>query len=140
EAILAAARRGEEEITVAGHGISLTVPLARLRQDLGTSYAQEMGQVGCPALVLHGGDDLNVGVLDALTSYRVLTAAGNERVDLVVLAGLDHYFVPSAPDRAGRLWERLSLEALRCRPMAPAALAVITTWARATLAPAGGRR
>jgi hypothetical protein len=43
-------------------------------QDPSTSYESEFRHVGCPALVLHGGDDLNMPANNALTAYRALRA------------------------------------------------------------------
>ena len=126
--VLDAARRGQEVVHLEGHGLSLDVPTARLRQDLATDYAGEMRHVRCPALVLHGGDDLNVPVEDASTSYAALRRAGNDDVELVVLPGLEHYFNPVSPDRALRPFERISREALR-RPMSELALGTISSWA-----------
>lgn len=132
ERLLEGARRGDEVVRLEGGGVSLELRTARLRQDLATSYADEMRAVRCPALVLHGGDDLNVPVEDALRSYTVLREAGNDRVTLTVLPGLEHYFNPVSPDPARRVWERVSLTAIR-RPMAREALDAIVTWAVATL-------
>jgi pimeloyl-ACP methyl ester carboxylesterase len=128
EALLKAARHGRETVRLEGHGVVLDVRTARLRQDLATDYAAELRHVSSPALVLHGGDDLNVGVENALVTYRALRDAGNARVELAVLPGLEHYFNPVSPDPGRRVWERLSLEALR-RPMARRALDVIAGWA-----------
>lgn len=127
ERLLDAARRGEETVTLEGHGVSIVLRTARLGQDLGTDYAAEFRHVSCPALVLHGGNDLNVPVADALVTYNVLREAGNDAVTLTVLEGLDHYFNPTPREAGARLWERLSLQSLR-RSMAPEALEAITSW------------
>ena len=134
ERYLEAAVRGDRTVVLEGHGVTVELRTARTRQDLGTSYAEELRHVGCPALVLHGGDDLNVPVADALTAYRALRRAGNDEVQLTVLPGLDHYFNPVPSDPSERIWERVSLIGLR-RPMAPEALAVITGWAVGVLRP-----
>jgi pimeloyl-ACP methyl ester carboxylesterase len=139
EVLLAAARRGDETVHLEGRGLALDVRTARIRQDLDTSYADEFRHVSCPALVLHGGDDLNVAVDNAHVAYRALRAAGNDEVDLLILAGLEHYFCPVSPDPALRIWERVSLEAIR-RPMAAAALDAIAHWAARTLASVGPDR
>lgn len=133
ERFLEAAAAGEETVTLAGHGVTVELRTRRIRQDLTTSYAEEFRHVRCPALVLHGGDDLNVPVADAFTAYRMLRDAGNDDVELHVLPGLEHYFNPVSPDPSRRVWERLSLEALR-RPMARQALDVLSAWARRVLA------
>lgn len=128
ERYLEAAVAGEETVRLEGRGIEIEMRTARSRQDLATSYPGEFRHVRCPALVLHGGDDLNVPVADALTTYRALCDAGNDEVELHVLPGIEHYFNPVSPDPTLRIWERVSLKAL-LRPMAPQALAVLTTWA-----------
>lgn len=144
ERYLEAAVAGQDRVTLEGHGITVERRTARTRQDLATDYAAEFRHVSCPALVLHGGDDLNVPVADALTTYQALRAAGNDDVELHVLPGVEHYFNPVSPDPARRVWERVSLEALR-RPMDPRALEVLSTWARRVLsagpapAPPAGR-
>ena len=131
ERYLDAARRGEETVTLEGRGLTLEMRTVRTRQDLATDYAAEFRHVRCPALVLQGGDDLNVPVADSLTAYRVLRRAGNDAVQLAVLPGLDHYFNPVVGDP---VWNRISLEGLR-RPMAPEALGVMERWAVRALAP-----
>jgi pimeloyl-ACP methyl ester carboxylesterase len=134
ERYLEAARRGDPVVTLEGRGVTVQLRTTRTRQDLATSYEAEFASVGCPALVLHGGDDLNVPVADALTAYRALRSAGNDDVHLTVLPGLDHYFNPTPADPDERVWERVSLASLR-RPMAPEALGVIAGWAVRVLRP-----
>jgi alpha-beta hydrolase superfamily lysophospholipase len=129
-----AARRGDETVVLEGHGQRIEARTKRLRQDLATSYADEMRPVACPVLVLHGGDDLNVPVEDALRSYQVLRDAGNDDVELVILPGLEHYFCPTPRDPAQRIWERISRESVAPR-MAEEALDVISRWAVRTLRP-----
>jgi uncharacterized protein len=128
ERYLEAARQGEETVVLEGRGARVEMRTARTRQDLATDYAAEFRHVAVPALVLHGGNDLNVAASDALTAYRALRGAGNDDVQLTVLPGLDHYFNPTSPDRNKRIWERVSLEGLR-RPMADEALDTIAGWA-----------
>ena len=128
ERYLAAAQDGDETVTLEGHGLTIPWRTARTRQDLATDYAAEFRHVRCPALVLHGGDDLNVPVADALTTYGALRAAGNDDVELHIVPGVEHYFNPVSPDPSRRIWERVSLEALR-RPMDRRALEVLSTWA-----------
>ncbi len=130
ERYLAAARAGEPVVSLEGHGVTVALRTARTRQDLATDYEGEFEAVRCPALVLHGGHDLNVPVEDALTAYRALRRAGNDEVQLTVLPGLDHYFNPVSSDP---LWDRVSLEGLR-RPMAREALETISGWAVRVLA------
>jgi len=131
---LEAARRGDPTVVLEGHGVTVEMRTARFRQDLATSYESEFRHVRCPTLVLHGGDDLNVPVDDALTAYRVLRGAGNDDVRLAVVPGLDHYFNPTPADPDERVWQRVSLESLR-RPMAAEALDEIARWAVRVLRP-----
>ena len=133
--LLAGARAGDETVRLEGHGVVLDMRTARLRQDLATDYEDEMRHVTCPALVLHGGDDLNVRVEDALRSYQALRRFGNDDVELVVLPGLEHYFVPVDPDPGRRVWERVTQETMS-RPMARKALDTIARWAVRILGPA----
>jgi dipeptidyl aminopeptidase/acylaminoacyl peptidase len=137
EQYLDGAAAGKETVHLEGHGVTLDLRTARTRQDLATSYLAEFRHVRCPALVLHGGDDLNVPVDNALASYQALREAGNDEVELCIVPGIEHYFNPVSPDPALRVWERVSLEALR-RPMDPRALQVVSTWARRVLCPPGG--
>ena len=134
ERYVEAARRGEEKVVLEGRGLTVEMRTVRTRQDLATDYEAEFRHVGVPALVLHGGNDLNVPVADALTAYRVLRQAGNDQVQLTILPGLDHYFNPTSPDPARQIWERVSLECLR-KPMAPEALETIAAWAVRVLRP-----
>ena len=128
------AKRGDPKVVLEGRGVTVEMRTSRLRQDLATSYEEEFRPVGCPALVLHGGDDLNVPVVDAFTAYQTLRAAGNDDVRLAVLPGLDHYFNPTLADPDERVWQRVSLESLR-RPMAVEALAEVARWAVRVLRP-----
>lgn len=132
--VVDAARCGEEAAVLEGRGLRLEANTIRLRQDLATDYAAEMRAVACPALVLHGGDDLNVPVADALRSYAVLRDAGNDGVELVVLPGLEHYFCPTPADPLQRVWERISRGSV-LPPMAAEALDAIARWAGRTLGP-----
>jgi len=134
ERYLEAAGRGEPTVVLEGHGVTLELRTRRTFQDLHTSYEAEFRHVGCPALVLHGGEDLNVPVADALTAYRALRRAGNDDVTLTVLPGLDHYFHPVPPERLDRIWERVSLECHN-RQMAAEALDAIAGWASRVLQP-----
>ena len=134
ERYIEGAQDGDPTVTIEGRGVTVEMRTARTRQDLATDYAAEFRHVHCPALVLHGGEDLNVPVADALTAYRVLHGAGNDEVQLAVLPGLDHYFNPVPADPALRVWNRVSLEGLR-RPMSPAALEVMADWAVRVLRP-----
>ena len=112
----------------------MDMDLVRFRQDMLRPVADEFRHVRCPALVLHGGSDMNVRVEDCLGTYRALKAAGNEDVDLVIVPGVDHSFQPVHRDPRQRTWERMTL-ATMARPVSPLALDVIADWTLRVLRP-----
>jgi pimeloyl-ACP methyl ester carboxylesterase len=132
EEFIAAAERGQEVVTLSAQGITLEFNTRRFRQDLLRPVAAEFRHVRCPALVLHGGDDMNVKVDDCLGTYRALREAGNDAVELVILPGLDHSFQPVSAGGVQRVWDRVSLASFG-RPVSPLALDAITGWAVRTL-------
>lgn len=135
EAVIEAARRRREVVELEAFGIHITYNTTRLRQDMERPVVAEFRHVRCPALVLHGGADLNVKVEDCLVTYQALKAAGNEAVDLVIVPMTEHSFceVPADPDL--RTWERITLESWR-RPTSRQALDTIAAWAARVLQPA----
>lgn len=138
EQFLAAVARGEDSVRLAAHGTAWTGPTRRARHDIHQRRpAGELRPVQAPTLVLHGGEDLNVRVVDALDTYRALRAAGNTRTELVILPGVDHSFRPVAADRLTAVWERISGAALH-RQIDDRALAVVANWAARTLATTPG--
>lgn len=134
EDFIAAAARGEDTVELQAQGISMTFNTVRFRQDLERPCIDEFRHVRCPALVLHGGMDMNVRVEDALDTYRALRAVPNDDVDLVILPGLDHSFQPVSRDPAERVWDRVSLATFG-RPVSPLALDAIAAWAVRVLQP-----
>jgi pimeloyl-ACP methyl ester carboxylesterase len=135
EAVIEAARQRVETVELEAFGLRLTYNTTRLRQDMERPVAAEFRHVRCPALVLHGGADLNVKVEDCLGTYQALKAAGNEAVDLVIVPMTEHSFCEVPLDPALRTWERVSLESWR-RPTSRLALDVIASWAARVLEPA----
>ena len=129
---IAAARRGDNTVRLEAEGVSVELDLVRFRQDMERPVAAEFRHVRCPALVLHGGDDMNVHVEDALGTYRALREAGNDRVDLVIVPGLDHSFQPLEGDSEKRLWDRFTLATMG-RPVSPLAIHAVTDWAARVL-------
>jgi pimeloyl-ACP methyl ester carboxylesterase len=127
-----AARRGDRTITLEAEGATVELDLVRFRQDMERPVANEFRHIRCPALVLHGGDDMNVHVEDAHATYGALRGAGNEHVELVILPGLDHSFQPLEGDAMQRLWDRFT-HATMGRPVSPLALQVIGSWAARVL-------
>lgn len=128
EEFITAARAGRDSVRLEAEGLSLELDLVRFRQDLERPMRPEFRHVRCPALVLHGGDDMNVRVEDALETYRALREAGNARVELVIVPGVDHSFQPVAADADARVWDRLTLATMG-RPVSPVALAALGGWA-----------
>jgi pimeloyl-ACP methyl ester carboxylesterase len=106
-AVTAADERGRFERSLVG-----------LDYDIEHAPGDQFAAITCPALVLHGGDDLNVPVEDAFATVRSLWAAGNRRVDLVILAGSDHSMQLTPPDPAERVRERVSFGSFH-RPFHP---------------------
>ena len=118
EAFMRAARDGRDSVVLEAYGASLELDLVRFRQDMLRPVADEFRHVQCPALVLHGGSDMNVRVEDCLSTYRALKDAGNDDVELAIVPGVDHSFQPIARDPRQRVWDRLSL-ATMARPVPP---------------------
>ena len=128
EEFIEAARRGEVVVRLEAEGLSIELDLVRFRQDMNQPMRPEFRHVQCPALVLHGGDDMNVRVEDALGTYAALREAGNGDVDLVIVPGVDHSFQPVAKDPNERVWDRVSL-ATMARPVSALALEALGSWA-----------
>lgn len=131
-AFIDAARAGRDMVRLEAHGAAMDFDLVRFRQDMLRPVALEFRHVRCPALVLHGGSDMNVRVEDCLGTYQALREAGNEDVELVILPGLDHSFQPVDRDPARRAWDRLTL-ATMARPVSQQALDVIANWTERVL-------
>lgn len=129
---IAAARRGDDKVRLEAEGASAELDLVRFRQDMERPVANEFRHVRCPALVLHGGDDMNVHVEDAIGTYQALRKAGNDQVDLVIIPGLDHSFQPLEGDTAKRMWDRFTLATMG-RPVSPVAIGAVTSWAARVL-------
>jgi len=132
EQFIDAARRRQDVVRLEAEGLSLELNTVRFRQDMERPLRPEFRHVRCPALVLHGGEDMNVRVEDALETYRALREAGNSDVDLVIVPGVDHSFQPVAHDPLERAWDRFSL-ATMARPVSPTALRVLGDWAARVL-------
>lgn len=99
-------------------GATITRDLGGLDYDLANPPADQLAHLDCPALVIHGADDLNVLVDDAFATVRSLWDAGRRDVELQVLAGADHSFQVPAPDPETRIRERLTLASF-ARPFHP---------------------
>ncbi len=133
-AFVDAARAGQHTVRLAAHGAAMDFDLVRFRQDMLRPVADEFRHVRCPALVLHGGSDMNVRVEDCLGTYQAVRATGNEDVDLIIIPGLDHSFQPVDRDPARRAWDRMTLATMG-RPVSRRALDEIAGWAVRVLQP-----
>jgi uncharacterized protein len=127
-----AARRGDRAVRLEAERVVVELDLVRFRQDMERPVANEFRHVRCPALVLHGGDDMNVHVEDALATYQALRAAGNDQVELVIIPGVDHSFQPLEGDAMRRVWDRLTLATMG-RPVSALAIGAVTSWATRVL-------
>jgi dipeptidyl aminopeptidase/acylaminoacyl peptidase len=84
-----------------------------------TCYSEELAPsrqfryISKPALVIHGGCDLNVPVEDVKRVYEEIRARGNHEVELTIIPGVDHSFQLAATDEDLRLRERMSLQSFR---------------------------
>jgi pimeloyl-ACP methyl ester carboxylesterase len=135
EQFIEAARARRNVVTLEAEGVSVTLSTVRFRQDMERPMRPEFRHVRCPALVLHGGDDMNVRVEDALETYRALREFGNDDVELVIVPGVDHSFQPVVRDPRERAWDRFTLAPMS-RPVSPVALRALGDWAERALGPA----
>ncbi|MFN0094117.1 MAG: alpha/beta hydrolase family protein [Dehalococcoidia bacterium] len=136
EAFITAALAGEDRVTLGAQGITQEFDTVRFRQDYDRPCLDEFRHVRCPALVLHGGSDMNVKVEDALATYQALRAVPNDDVTLVIVPGVDHSYQPVDPDPIRRLWDRVTL-ATFARPVSPLARSAFSSWCSRTLGAAG---
>lgn len=100
-----------------------------LDYDIRLPPADQFEFVRCPALVLHGGDDMNVPVEDAFDTTRALWTAGNRDVELTVISRADHSMQSTPVDEETRLRERMSFASFH-RPFHPRYPAVIVDFLR----------
>jgi alpha-beta hydrolase superfamily lysophospholipase len=132
EEFIEAARGGRDRVRLDAEGVSFEFELVGFRQGMeryrGTPRIELYRNVRCPALLLHGGEDMNVNVEDALESYRTLRQVGNERVELVIIPGLDHNYQVVADDPIQRVWERVTFRS-QANPVSPLALEALSSWA-----------
>lgn len=81
-----------------------------------TCYSEELAPsrqfryLNKPALVIHGGCDMNVPVEDAKRVFEEMRAGGNRDVEIAIIPGADHSFQLAAEDEDLRLRERMSLQ------------------------------
>jgi pimeloyl-ACP methyl ester carboxylesterase len=132
EEFIEAARSGQPRIRLEAEGASIELDLIRFREGMeryrSTPRIEQYRHVRCPALLLHGGEDMNVNVEDALASYKALREVGNEHVDLVVVPGVDHNYQVVAPEPVRRMWERVTFLS-QGNVVSPTALQALSGWA-----------
>lgn len=133
-AIEVALARGESEAHGVVDGEPVVRDLSGLAYDVAWPPAEQFEHLRCPVLVLHGAEDMNVPVDDAVSTVRALWANGNRSVDLRIVAGADHSFQQLAADPVQRIRERLTLASF-ARPFHPDYPRVVVDhlagWARA---------
>jgi alpha-beta hydrolase superfamily lysophospholipase len=134
---LAAAERGDDFVRLEAEGVSHEFELVRFRHGMQRlrehPRIEQLREVRCPVLLLHGAEDLNVRVEDALDSFRAFRETGHERVELAIIPGVDHNYQPVPDDPVARAWERVSFES-QARPVSTRALDVLASWAARVLA------
>lgn len=84
-----------------------------LAYDVALPPAEQFSVLGCPTLVLHGADDLNVPVEDAFETVGALWAVGNRDVELTVVARADHSMQSTPADEETRIRERMTFASFR---------------------------
>ena len=114
-----ALKRGEAQARGRVDGASVTRDLSRLAYDLTWPPAEQFAHLHCPTLVVHGAEDMNVPIDDALDTVRTLWASGIRGVDLRIVAGANHSFQLVAADPVERIRDRLTLRSF-ARPFHPA--------------------
>jgi len=134
EDFIAAALRGVETVELEAQGLRMEFNTVRFKQDYDRPCSVEFRHVKCPALVLHGGNDMNVKVEDALGTYAALRAAPNDDVEMVIVPLVDHSFQPVSLDPVERVWDRVTLATFG-RPVSQPALNAFSRWAVRVLRP-----
>jgi hypothetical protein len=136
---IAAAERGDDYVTLEAEGVSHEFELIRIRQGMQRlrqrPRREQLRDVRCPVLLLHGAEDLNVRVEDAIDNFRAFRETGHEDVELQIIPGLDHNYQPVPADPVARAWERVSFES-QGHPVSLIALDALASWAARVLAAA----
>lgn len=136
EAIIEAARRGTEVISLEAQGVRVEVQTVRIQQEMEEPAAAAFPYVKGPVLLLHGSDDMDIDVEDSFRACRALLDAGNKQMGLLITPGADHYFQPVDANRLSRVWERVDLDQVH-RPVSALALEGLAAWTAQALG-AGG--
>lgn len=140
DAFIAAVGAGRDSIRLAAEGVSHEFELVGFRKAMERARTrprdEQLADVRCPALLLHGAEDLNVPVQDSLESFRAMRRAGNRRLELVIVPGVDHNYQVAPDDEVERVWERASFRS-QANAVSRAALDGFAAWAERVLHPAG---
>lgn len=113
QALVAAIRRRERLVRVEDSHGAFERSTDDLQYDIDHPPADQFRVLGCPTLVLHGAEDLNVPVEDAFATVQSLWDAGNRDVDLIILAHADHSLQATPADVDERIRERMTFESFR---------------------------
>lgn len=106
---LAIMERGEAVAHVERDGKVIERDISGFMYDLDLPPEDQFRHLRAPTLVLHGGDDLNVPVDDAFSTFRALRSAGNHDVELRIVPGANHSFQLEATDPDLRMQEKMTL-------------------------------
>ena len=135
EETLAIMERGEPVARVERDGETVERDISGFMYDLDLPPEHQFRHVSAPTLVLHGGDDLNVPVVDAFNTFRALRSAGNHDVELRIVPGANHSFQLDATDPDLRMQEKMTLLNFG-RPFHPLYPGVVVDYLRRRLSPA----
>lgn len=111
--LVAALREGRRSIRVEDSRGIFERSVDGLDYDVALPPAEQFSVLECPTLVLHGADDLNVPVEDAVDTVGALWAAGNRDVELTVVARADHSMQSTPADEETRIRERMTFASFR---------------------------
>lgn len=111
--LVAALRDGRRSIRIEDSRGTFERSVDELGYDVEFPPAEQFSVLECPALVLHGADDLNVPVEDAFDTVAALWAAGNRDVELTVVARADHSMQSTPADEETRARERMTFASFR---------------------------
>jgi uncharacterized protein len=132
EALIEAIGRGATFVTASDSRCTVDRDLTDLAFDLRHPPAEQFRFVRCPALVLHGADDLNVPVEDSFAICADLWRRGNRGVDVVIISRADHSLQQTPIDHEERLRQRMAMTSF-VNPFHPRYPGVVTEYLRRQL-------
>lgn len=88
--VVAAARAGQDRFAWEEDGEIRSESIVRTRQEIEIPYPDQFQYIKTPVMVIHGDQDMNVPVSEAIAVAQALEAAGNQDVTLTIVPGADH--------------------------------------------------